>query len=637
MKALPRFLSTLVVLLALLGALRWLGQWPGRPAGVRIAKAKYVPGANDRVLANALAVAAVDPRVQAVLGDIRPLADQMTGMGAMPGWLEDDACRQEWCVDLTFHAPDGSGRILHVFVNVQRAAVARVFYSRARAERAWQEPTEPVLPEPDYTDDCHQQYGWNVCWTMTAHDGINFRNATYDGRLIFSSIEIPQIEVWYPSWPGGYRDEIGYGTTVPPKFGTQLADLGRGFEVRQLFTEPFDWPNCICCYRYEQRITFNADGSFELAFLSYGPGCDDPSTYRPFWRIDLDLDGATGDTLRFWQEGQWVTAAAETELPLLGDRSPQGDKLLTFDDDIIYSWRPAELDPLGQDDGRFYLLRWRDGEGNQPLAAGAANTFEPPSQWLSSEPISEQNVVVWYIPFLLTKKGGPWWCMPDPAPDISPCQGLLRVAPVEPLSLEEPSILATPTPAARPSVTPSPPPTAVATSAPRFITGDDAVTIIQNAGCGNCHQIGRLGEAGKVGPDLSNVGEAAGGRVAGLAAADYLRQSILDPNAVIAPACPNGSCLPGIMPQDYDIRLSSAQLDVLVGFLLEQKASPTPVPIVTTTPPLFATAAPPTSQPTVIASPSRSLQVDLSLPAIIAIALVAIAIILLLFLWRDRR
>ena len=67
-----------------------------------------------------------------------------------------------------------------------------------------------------FTDGCHTAHNWSVCWEMTANDGINFTDATYNGQLIFSSAKIGQIEAWYPSWPGGYRDEIGFAATVPP-------------------------------------------------------------------------------------------------------------------------------------------------------------------------------------------------------------------------------------------------------------------------------------------------------------------------------------------------------------------------------------------------------------------------------------
>ena len=58
----------------------------------------------------------------------------------------------------------------------------------------------------------------------------------------------------------------------------------------------------------------------------------------------------------------------------------------------------------------------------------------------------------------------------------------------------------------------------------------------------------------------------------GETASEYLRTSIVDPEAYLAPDCPNGPCLAGIMPADYANRLTAGQIDMLVDYLLEQKA-----------------------------------------------------------------
>ncbi len=177
-----------------------VGQW---------ANANARPAGSTHVMPKALSIAAADEAVQAVLGDI---SDADPAMVPMSGWLMDDDCSNEWCVDLTFHDPGGSGRIFHVFVNMQQQRVARTFYTRGRPDRA---AAKPVAAERAYTDGCNEQYGWEVCWEMTASDGVNFRDATYNGQLIFSSAKIGQVEAWYPSWPGGYRDEIG-STCISP-------------------------------------------------------------------------------------------------------------------------------------------------------------------------------------------------------------------------------------------------------------------------------------------------------------------------------------------------------------------------------------------------------------------------------------
>ncbi|MFQ5436473.1 MAG: hypothetical protein ACE5FD_16540, partial [Anaerolineae bacterium] len=522
------------------------------------------PGGSRYILDRAMAIAAGDRGVTAVLGDIGEADPAMVPMSA---WLADNACRQDWCVDLSFLDPAGSGRVFHVFVNMTRNEVARTFYTRSRAAL---DVPEPVSQRGAFSNGCQEQYGWQVCWEMTAHDGVNFFDATHNGTEIFSSIKITQIEAWYPSWPGGYRDEVGFNASVPPFDDTKVTDLGDGFEVRQLFTEFTRWPNCICCYRYEEVLRFFGDGTFEASFVSHGPGCDDLSVYRPFWRFDLDLNGADNDTVWIWQENAWNEAAIEQELhPFVDDPAPTGEKVIIADNDLYYHVQMDRTDPLGLDEARFFILKDGEGQGDGPVPTGPGDTFQPPRQWIDGDSILNEDIAIWYVPLLKSKKGGPWWCMPDPEPGINQCEAVLRFTPGEgPHQPTEAELAAMPTPTT--TATPAPTNTPAPTPTPRPIEGESPEDVILNAGCGACHAIGPLGEGGKVGPDLSAIGVAAAERLPGKTAVDYLHESIADPNAFIVPDCPNGPCLANIMPRDYTTRLSAAQIDIIVAFLLEQ-------------------------------------------------------------------
>ncbi|VAW33942.1 hypothetical protein MNBD_CHLOROFLEXI01-2718, partial [hydrothermal vent metagenome] len=289
------------------------------------------PAGSQFVAEAAIAIAANDPAVTAVLGDIGAGNPAMIPISA---WLADGSCRDDWCVDLTFHSPNGDGRIFHVFVNMNQEVVARTFYTRGRPNL---DVAAPVSQRGAFSNGCHEQDGWNVCWEMTANDGVLFRDATFNETAVFESIKITQIEAWYPSWPGGYRDEVGFAASVPPFGDTLVTDLEDGFEIRQMFTEFTHWPNCICCYRYEQVIRFFADGSFEVRFVSHGPGCDELSIYRPFWRIDLDLDDATSNQVWQWQDNEWAVMATEQELfPFTDNLGPDGFKLAIGGGDLLY-------------------------------------------------------------------------------------------------------------------------------------------------------------------------------------------------------------------------------------------------------------------------------------------------------------
>ena len=81
------------------------------------------------------------------------------------------------------------------------------------------------------------------------------------------------------------------------------------------------------------------------------------------------------------------------------------------------------------------------------------------------------------------------------------------------------------------------------------------------AGCATCHSL----EPGIViiGPSVAGIGTRAGAVVAGQSAEDYLRESIIDPDAYIVEGYP-----PSTMPKGYDQELTSDQVDQLVAYLL---------------------------------------------------------------------
>jgi ferredoxin/mono/diheme cytochrome c family protein len=79
-------------------------------------------------------------------------------------------------------------------------------------------------------------------------------------------------------------------------------------------------------------------------------------------------------------------------------------------------------------------------------------------------------------------------------------------------------------------------------------------------GCDVCHSL----EPGvqRVGPSLSGVADRAGDRVPGLSAEQYLRQSVLDPDAYVVDGFRPGQMLP-----IYGERLSDEQIDSLIEYL----------------------------------------------------------------------
>jgi cytochrome c oxidase subunit II len=94
--------------------------------------------------------------------------------------------------------------------------------------------------------------------------------------------------------------------------------------------------------------------------------------------------------------------------------------------------------------------------------------------------------------------------------------------------------------------------------------GPDGKAVFASAGCGGCHTFQPAGANGAVGPDLDELPAAA--EKAGQPLAAFVRTSIVDPAAYVAPGYKSG-----VMPGSFGESLSEEEIDALVGFLTEGK------------------------------------------------------------------
>jgi mono/diheme cytochrome c family protein len=88
---------------------------------------------------------------------------------------------------------------------------------------------------------------------------------------------------------------------------------------------------------------------------------------------------------------------------------------------------------------------------------------------------------------------------------------------------------------------------------------DPGFTAFRASGCSGCHTIDGTSANGQLGPNLTHVADEGG--------ADYIRESIVDPSAVIAADCPSGPCADGVMPANFGAVLAPADLDAIVDYL----------------------------------------------------------------------
>ena len=90
-------------------------------------------------------------------------------------------------------------------------------------------------------------------------------------------------------------------------------------------------------------------------------------------------------------------------------------------------------------------------------------------------------------------------------------------------------------------------------------SGLDGRTVFLTKGCTGCHS--RSGEPGEaaVGPDLTDLAARAGSRIPGLEAEEYVRQSLLEPQAFL---------VEGYSEEMPTLALSSNEIELLIEFLL---------------------------------------------------------------------
>lgn len=95
--------------------------------------------------------------------------------------------------------------------------------------------------------------------------------------------------------------------------------------------------------------------------------------------------------------------------------------------------------------------------------------------------------------------------------------------------------------------------------------------------CGACHGDPKAPGSNNIGPHLGGIGLAGGTRISGKSAAQYIYESILSPDAFIAPQCKDGRPCeqPSAMPE-YSSLINLQDAADLLTYLLQQQAAPAP-------------------------------------------------------------
>jgi PKD repeat protein len=398
------------------------------------------PGINKRLADLAREIAINHPEVVAELGfqptqvDMAPVDSALRGTACEEGHL---------CVSPTFELDD---QILWAVVDLTEERLAGI----ARTDRLPDAPgsSTPFFPEegcppPGSVD----QGGWNVSYETTGTDGLRVYDATYDGVPVLTSVKLIQWNADYGS--NGFVDSTGCGGggggfPIYPYGDTQVIDIldgqstGVGFEIVQDFRMG-NWGN-TCNYRYEQHIQFFNDGRFRVVSGAFGKGCGTNALYRPIVRIDIGVAGDEGDAFARWDGMQWVQLVTEDYLVPYTEMghgphefTPEGYNWLVSDQEGTGYYIEMSTGQFG-DDGRgddpfVYVTRHHADEGDSDLGALGLccedNHEQGPNNYVNSESVLDENIVLWYVPQMLTDvTPGAYHCWTisgEPNPETYPC------------------------------------------------------------------------------------------------------------------------------------------------------------------------------------------------------------------------
>jgi hypothetical protein len=259
--------------------------------------------------------------------------------------------------------------------------------------------------------------GWNMDYLLTASDGLQITNVSFNQKRILNSAKLVDWHVSYSGTDGfGYSDAVGcpiYSqaavvATDPPKVVEIVeGDSTVGFMLEQKFFSEL-WPG-PCNYSYSQRYFFYNDGRFRITCASIGRGCGNNGTYRPVFRISFA--GNEQNFYEYEQEGwkQWTKENWQLQKPSTQYDSEGYQYKISLDKNSTYFIEPGkgQFNDGGKGDNAYlYLtknhLNKNEGETDLVTIGPCCNTNheQGPEKFINSVPESTVNtdLVLWYVP-----------------------------------------------------------------------------------------------------------------------------------------------------------------------------------------------------------------------------------------------
>ncbi len=259
--------------------------------------------------------------------------------------------------------------------------------------------------------------GWNMDYLLTASDGLQISNVSYNNKRVLNNAKLVDWHVSYSGTDGfGYSDAVGcpiYSqaavvATDPPKIAEIVeGDSIVGFMLEQKFFSEL-WPG-PCNYSYSQRYFFYKDGRFRITCASIGRGCGNNGTYRPVFRISF-----AGNEQNFYEYEkagwkQWETEGWQLQKPSTVYDSSGYQYKISTNAHTSYFIEPGngQFNDGGKGDNAYlYItknhLNKDEGENDLITIGPCCNTDhqQGPEKFIDKVPEKtvDTDLVLWYVP-----------------------------------------------------------------------------------------------------------------------------------------------------------------------------------------------------------------------------------------------
>ncbi len=147
--------------------------------------------------------------------------------------------------------------------------------------------------------------GWTIRHNITANDGVNLWNVSYNGRLVIRDARMAGLLVKYKDGYCIFYDEFdtSYTDVGIFEYSSSLTD-----SYLQIRTTSIDRPfSLVGGYWYQQAWRFYASGRWDAeVWVENGGGCGADHYYETRWRFDLALGNGSGEFMRSYSpSGLW--------------------------------------------------------------------------------------------------------------------------------------------------------------------------------------------------------------------------------------------------------------------------------------------------------------------------------------------